>query len=634
MLALLLQLLLAACGGGDGSTSSATMPAGNAAPIARAGIAQTVTSGSAVTLDGSASSDTDGSISAYAWTQVAGAAVTLSNATTAQPGFVAPQVAAATVLSFSLVVTDNRGAVSSAASVSITVNPPLVGNVTVTGIVRFMDVPFQTGSPFGLNYGAASLQPSRGVIVQAVDAASQAVLATGVTGADGGYSLSVAGNTSIVIRLIARLQKAGALPTWDVRVQDGVPGTNPFSYTSAAFNSSIGARDIDIPLGISASGTATGERASGPFAILDTIYTAMQTVLGAAPAASLPALIIDWGSQSKGTFFQPGGSQHIALMSDLTEDTDEFDQHVIAHEYGHYLENNFSRSDSIGGDHALGDRLDPRVAFGEGWGYAFSAIALGNLNVRDSFVDNGVQRAGGFNIEANPPIGGADGPGCWCSESTVWAMLWDIYDSNSDAFDSVSLGFQPIWNVLTTTQKTTPALTTLFSFIEALKAANPAAAAGIDSMLAAQNIDSPAINAFAIGETHAPFANILPIYTSIVPGTPVVLRSTDDGGYYNKAGNHRFLRFVPATSGQVTMTLATSNPNPARDPDFRIYRSGVWVVDGTDPPTEYPETETFNVTAGQTYIIDAYDCANGCQLDANDNPEGTPGDYDLTVTIN
>ncbi len=35
------------------------------------------------------------------------------------------------------------------------------------------------------------------------------------------------------------------------------------------------------------------------------------------------------------------------------------------------------------------------------------------------------------------------------------------------------------------------------------------------------------------------------------------------------------------------------------------------------------------MTAGQTYIIDAYDCANGC-----DDTSGTPGDYNLTVTIN
>ena len=92
-------------------------------------------------------------------------------------------------------------------------------------------------------------------------------------------------------------------------------------------------------------------------------------------------------AQTDGTFFSGSGNQHIALLADLTEDTDEFDQHVIAHEFGHYIEFNFSRADNIGGAHGLGDKLDPRVAFGEGFGYAFAAIVLNDPVARDSFVD-------------------------------------------------------------------------------------------------------------------------------------------------------------------------------------------------------------------------------------------------------
>ena len=55
----------------------------------------------------------------------------------------------------------------------------------------------------------------------------------------------------------------------------------------------------------------------------------------------------------------------ICLVGAADQDTDEYDRHVIAHESGHYLEYYFSRSDSIGGPHALPDQLDLRVAFGE-----------------------------------------------------------------------------------------------------------------------------------------------------------------------------------------------------------------------------------------------------------------------------
>ncbi len=45
-------------------------------------------------------------------------------------------------------------------------------------------------------------------------------------------------------------------------------------------------------------------------------------------------------------------------------------------------------------------------------------------------------------------------------------------------------------------------------------------------------------------------------------------------------------------------------------------------------PSQNPETETFTATAG-TYLIDAYDCANGCS-----SPQGVEGDYNITVTVN
>jgi hypothetical protein len=463
-------------------------------------------------------------------------------------------------------------------------------------------------------------------------------VASGETSAAGGYSLMVPVNTSITIRVLARMQRTGALPNWNVRVQDGTGALNPYSYTSAAFNSGIQVQDVDIPLGIDGNGVATGVRASGPFAILDTIYQAIQTVLTVSPAANLPALYVDWGAQNTGTFFTGSGGQHIALMSDLTEDTDEFDRHTIAHEYGHYIEANFSRSDSIGGPHGLGDRLDPRVAFGEGFAYAFAGIVLNDPLVLDSFVSGGQLVAGGFNIENNPP-GGNAGPGCWCSESSVWSLAWDLYDGAADANDNVALGFLPLWQVLTNAERTTPAATSIFSFITALKAAQPGDAAAIDALVAAQNIDSAGIDAFATQETHAPtnpatqvaIPNILPVYTSILRNVPVVVRSTDDAGRYNKVGNHRFLRYTAEATGTIVVTVTSSNPDPNADPDFVVERAGIAIGGATNPPNGQRSdvSNAISVTQGTEYIIDAYDCANGCST-----AEGTAGDYDLTVVIN
>ncbi len=112
------------------STVVITVKNVNAPPIANAGSAQTVNENSPVTLDGSGSKDSDGTITAYAWKQTAGSSVTLNGATTAKPTFTAPSVTVDTPLTFELTVTDNNGATAKS-TVTITVknvNAPPTAN--------------------------------------------------------------------------------------------------------------------------------------------------------------------------------------------------------------------------------------------------------------------------------------------------------------------------------------------------------------------------------------------------------------------------------------------------------------------------------------------------------------------------
>jgi hypothetical protein len=76
-------------------------------PVADAGPAQTVCPGEPVTLDGQASRDAKGDPLTWAWSQTAGATVSLAGASTATPAFIAPSTLGE--LSFNLTVRDVYG---------------------------------------------------------------------------------------------------------------------------------------------------------------------------------------------------------------------------------------------------------------------------------------------------------------------------------------------------------------------------------------------------------------------------------------------------------------------------------------------------------------------------------------------
>jgi hypothetical protein len=658
--------VLSACGGGGGSSSSTPTPTPNTLPVANAGTNQSVGAGALVTLNGSASSDPDGSVASYTWSQTAGPAVTLSSTTAAQPTFTAPSPAAATTLTFQLRVTDNRGGTSGPATVNITVSPLPAGSVT--GRISFVRIPFGSGVNDGLDYAAPVNSPARGVTVRALAAGTNMEITRTVTNGNGDYAMNVTPGANVTVQVVAEMLRAAptALPHWNFTVRDLPPLPDPtdpnppafppdplpaiHAYTDGVqFTAGSAPHDLLIPSGFNAAGNVTGPRASAPFAILDTIYEAVELVVGANSTVDFPDLVVDWGTSNvpeDGTYFTSSGLQHMVLTADVTADTDEFDQHVIAHEFGHYIEYNFSRADNIGGAHGIGDKLDARVAFGEGFGYAFGAIVLNQPVTRDSFVDDSFgcpndQCSSTFNVQSNPPAsGGVNGNfGCWCSESSVWAILWDVFDNDAEAGDTVALGFTPIWNVLVGTQRTTPAFTTIFSFITALKLQSPGSAAAIDTLVTAQNINSATMDAYGSTETNVPtpFTNIeaLPIYSSAIIGAPTTLRTTNRGGPTNvdssgnKLGNHRYIRFTsPSTT--VTINATSTSPLATRDVDFLVYRASPFALYRTaiSGPAASEVLSNMPIAPNAEYLIDVYDCANGC-----DPAEGTPGNYDLTVTV-
>ena len=96
---------------GDGgvATDTVVVTATNAPPVADAGSNQTAWKNALVTLDGSLSSDSDGDMLTFSWTQLSGPPVTLTGADTATPSFTPTK---AGTCAFRLSVSDGDGGTS------------------------------------------------------------------------------------------------------------------------------------------------------------------------------------------------------------------------------------------------------------------------------------------------------------------------------------------------------------------------------------------------------------------------------------------------------------------------------------------------------------------------------------------
>ena len=371
-----------------------------------------------------------------------------------------------------------------------------------------------------------------------------------------------------------------------------------------------------------------GRKSGAVFAILDTVHDAFQTILATDPTVDFEPLELHWSVNNTpvsgditlgeiGTSFYRGGSpiDGIYLLGDEDVDTEEYDKHVIAHEFGHYVEDTLARSDSIGGPHSLSDRLDIRVAFGEGFGNAWSAIATGDTVYIDAQGLN-QSLAGGFDVEDGTIYNGVNSAPGWYNERSVQELFYDLYDSTNESGDTLSLGFGPLYSVLTGQQVSTPAFTSIFSFVDALKDARPADAAAIDAMTGIASIDiDPVADEFGTGETNnAGDADSLPVYKTLTVNGPAVnVCSSDTFGGVNKLNSIQLVRFTIPSHGAHTFTAsATVIPGgQTTDPDMWVYQppfSGIYAVFETE--TANTESGTAPFLAAGDYIIEVFDFNN------------------------
>jgi hypothetical protein len=515
-------------------------------------------------------------------------------------------------------------------------DPPSGPTVTVSGKITFDRIPFKATVQTGLDAGAPVELPARQVVVEAIDAGNNSVLASASTDTAGDYSLTVPAGRSMFIRARARMLKTGTAPTWDFSVRNNTNGDAMYVLDGSAFDSGSANSTRNLRASSGWNGTTyAARRAAAPFAILDTVFRSKELVLTAAASAQFPALQLFWSDSNRPSVEpfcpdrgniqtssyvvfatddpndrcdvpQPGVSGIYILGEFAAGDTDEFDQHVIAHEFGHYFEDRFSRSDSMGGRHAPDQRLDLRLAFSEGWGHAFAAMSLNDPRYRDSF--NGMNND---DLVIDAESGTTPFPG-WFSELSVAKVLWDVFDGGVEAGDTVELGFAPIHAVMVGAQRSTTAVTSIFPFATELRRANPGSRGAIDAVLNGNRIDGT--DAFGSNEgNHGDGAIELPIHRTLTLNTqspPVcsftVAGSTDK----NKLGNRVLFRFDNDATRTVVIQAVGNQPTgqtiAATDPDIFVFRAGELVKEGRSGALNRETIPAFSLPAG-TFIIEVFD---------------------------
>ncbi len=620
----------------------------NSPPVANAGPDRTRIELSTVTLDGTASTDPDLDVFTYAWLQTGGQNVVLSDSSIASPSFTSPDVAAATpeVLTFQLTVDD--GTDNSTDTVVITIQETLSA-VVVSGSLSFEWVN-PNNNCNGLNLNNPEPRPIRRVTVELVDATNPAmVIDTTVSGIDGSYSFAnIDANLDVQVQARAALLD-GAPATWNVEVRDNTSNTgSPLTQRPIyivrwpQFNTGVSdSSGNDFVARTGWSGTSyTGARAAAPFAILDAVLDAMTMVTDVDSTAVFPDLDVYWSinntltsptdidaGELSSTFYTNSG---LYMLGDANVDTEEFDDHVSIHEWGHYFEDKFSRSDSFGGNHFIGTPLDPRVAFGEGFASALAAIALQDPLYCDTSGPNLLTSGFGINWESqNYGLVG------WFNELTVGKFIYDLWDTGTDGGQDLgSIGFKPIYDTMVGPQNNVNAFTTLFSFAAGLRPMlDLADQAFVDGQLNRVNVDTAAgVDIWGDGQSTAPVntsyplgRDVIPPYTELViDAAPINVCLNND--YFadfeeddseNKFGMFRHFRFTTTNTDSYTIT-ATANPAPVAttttgdapprddsDPDLFLHRGPQWWFAFANSTSDGNATEVFttpSIGAG-TYVL-------------------------------
>ena len=346
----------------------------------------------------------------------------------------------------------------------------------------------------GLDYANTVQRPVRFAKAMILDADSQEVVIDSLrTDAAGRLSFSIAEDAAFIVRVYAESAGNDAA-SWGLRIVDNDGADQEGSYPVYVLASQVvSASAVDEPITLRAeSGWGltkyTQPRSAAPFAIMDSMISATLYALSGRSTLVFAPVDVYWSaantSDSVGTSYYSGS--YIMILGHAEVDTDEYDESVIVHEWGHYFQSILSRDDSIGGNHGGGDLLDMRVAFSEGWANAYSGLAT----ARDAYIDtSGSQQSGGFGISLEAELSESQGAvKGWYSEDSAQYLVYDLFDDGSLDDDNLALPVSAMMASLIDFMPQQAAATSIFSFSAGVIDAQPNQSGSIMALLDREDI--------------------------------------------------------------------------------------------------------------------------------------------------
>lgn len=482
---------------------------------------------------------------------------------------------------------------------------------TLSGRVTYDFVPLAlpegSGSGVALDYSATEPRPVRGAQVLLLDEHGE-VLKRTVTDHDGEYHFGVSAQRPVQVRVLAATQREGA-PAWDVEIRDNTQGNALYALDGALHSTGEqdSRRDLHAASGWNDS-AYTEPRAAAPFAVLDTLYLGQQRILKYSPEQIFPPLTVYWSSNNLpaqgdvargeiGTSYYLGGDIYLLGAADL--DTDEFDRHVVMHEWGHYLEDRLYRSDTPGGPHSRQSLLDMRVAFSEGFANAFAAMMLDDPQFRDT-LGPAQARGGSFVVGVE---GEAWSRG-WYSQVSVGNIVYRYYASEDNQRD-YGLYHQALSD---SGYRQAQSLTSIYLFAHQVDRYRPGA---LDEVLFQERVTGR--GEWGVDETNHGGSNTsLPVYRGLIPtGESQYACSGAQHGQYNKLLNRQYVALDIEVTGGYTIDLEAEGSTDA-DLGYTLFKRGE-ILDRSEQQGLNRLQQAVALESG-AYVLEVYDWRN---LDAN-----------------